>query len=212
MKHSWIEPEPAEAEELCGDGIELVRAFTQELATEGETLGLIGPDEATRIWTRHILNCALLAPEIPHGSRVADVGSGAGLPGLVLAMLRPDCHFVLIEPLERRTRWLSNQVERRHLTNVTVFTGRAEDYPDRGSFTVVTARAVKNLKGLIPWLAPLAENNGRLLLLKGQRIDDEIVEASGAIAKHNLVKVSSSVLGEGKVSEPTRLFAATVER
>ncbi len=212
MKHSVIESEPPVAEELCGDGIGLVRAFTKELATEGETLGLIGPDEAARIWTRHILNCALLAPEIPRGSRVADVGSGAGLPGLVLAMLRPDCHFVLIEPLERRTRWLSSQVELRALTNVTVVTGRAEDYPERGSFDVVTARAVKSLKGLIPWLAPLAKNGGRLVLLKGQRIDDEITEAAGVIARHKLVDVSSRVLGEGKVSEPTRLFAATVER
>jgi 16S rRNA (guanine527-N7)-methyltransferase len=207
-----MEDEPSVAEELCGNGIVNVRAFTRELATEGETLGLIGPDEAARIWTRHILNCALLAPEIPTGARVADVGSGAGLPGLVLAMLRPDCHFVLIEPLERRTRWLTEQVLRRRLTNVTVFTGRAEDYPDQGSFTVVTARAVKGLKGLIPWLAPLAVNGGKLVLLKGQRIDEEIDEAATVIAQHKLVSISSSVLGEGKVSEPTRLFAATVER
>jgi 16S rRNA (guanine527-N7)-methyltransferase len=212
VKHSSVESEPPVAEELCGDGINRIRRFTHALATNGETLGLIGPDEAARIWTRHILNCALLAPEIPTGSRVADVGSGAGLPGIVLAILRPDSQFVLIEPLERRTRWLREQVAELDLDNVIVFTGRAEDYPEQQSFTVVTARAVKALKGLIPWLEPLAIDGGRIVLLKGQRVDDEIAEAAAVIARHGLVGVSSSVLGEGKVSELTRLFAATVER
>lgn len=212
MKHSAIEDEPAVAAELCGDGISLVRAFTHTLATEGEKLGLIGPDEAARIWSRHILNCALLAPEIAPGDRVADVGSGAGLPGLVLAMIRPDCHFVLIEPLERRTRWLREQVVELGLQNVTVFTGRAEEYGDRRTFDVVTARAVKALKGLIPWLEPLVKDGGRLALLKGQRLDEEVLDAAKIITKHHLVDVTSTLLGLGKVSEPTRLFAATVER
>jgi 16S rRNA (guanine527-N7)-methyltransferase len=107
---------------------------------------------------------------------------------------------------------LREQVAELGLDNVIVFTGRADEYPEQHSFTVVTARAVKALKGLIPWLAPLAVNGGRIVLLKGQRIDDEVSEATTVIAQHKLVNVSSSVLGEGKVSEPTRLFAATVER
>lgn len=212
MKHSNGEAEPAVAAELCGSGLDKVRTFTLSLATEGEKLGLIGPDEAERIWTRHVLNCALIAPEIPAGSRVADVGSGAGLPGLVLAMIRPDCEFVLIEPLERRTRWLTEQVSSLALANVSVFNGRAEEYPEKRAFDVVTARAVKSLKGLIPWVEPLAKNGGQLVLMKGQRVDEEIVDAAAVIARHHLVDVSSRVLGEGKVSEPTRVFAATVER
>jgi 16S rRNA (guanine527-N7)-methyltransferase len=212
VKHSNGEAEPAVAAELCGSGLDNVRTFTLSLATEGEKLGLIGPDEAERIWTRHVLNCALIAPEIPAGSRVADVGSGAGLPGLVLAMIRPDCEFVLIEPLERRTRWLTEQVSSLALANVSVFNGRAEEYPEKGTFDVVTARAVKSLKGLIPWVEPLAKNSGQLVLMKGQRVDEEIVDAATVIARHRLIDVSSRVLGEGKVSEPTRVFAATVER
>ena len=220
MKHSAVEQEPAEAADLCGSGISLVRQYAASLAEYGEEWGLIGPDEAGRLWTRHILNCALLAPELDRGAanatgqrlRVADVGSGAGLPGLVLAMIRPDCDFVLIEPLERRTRWLREQVADLGLTNVEVFTGRAEEYPDKRSFEVVTARAVKALKGLIPWLEPLVAEGGRVMLLKGQRIDEEIAEAQKVLVKHKLAHPRVEVLGLGKVSEPTRLFAATVER
>lgn len=217
MKHSAIEQEPAEAESLCGGGISLVRRFAENLGIHGEEWGLIGPDEASRLWSRHLLNCALLAPELDGPRlgdrlRIADVGSGAGLPGLVLAMIRPDCDFVLIEPLERRTRWLHEQVAELGLTNVEVFTGRAEEYPAKQSFDVVTARAVKALKGLIPWLEPLVADGGRIVLLKGQRIEEEIADAQSVIRKHKLTGARAEVLGLGKVAEPTRLFAATVER
>ena len=219
MKHSGIEVEPTEAAELCGPGLEKVRRFTQALGLFGEELGLIGPDEPQRLWTRHILNCALLAPELgdsgANGSArltVADVGSGAGLPGLVLAMIRPDCDFVLIEPLERRTKWLRRQIGELELTNVDVFNGRAEDYPNKNSFDVVTARAVKALKGLIPIVAPLVKSGGRIVLLKGERIETEIDEARPVMARFRLVDVRAEVLGLGKAPEPTRLFAATVER
>lgn len=217
MKHSEIEPEPAVAQLLCGEGLERVRQFAHDLGTRGEELGLIGPDEAPRLWSRHILNCALLAPEIPTtgltGGRttVADVGSGAGLPGLVLAMIRPDIDVTLIEPLERRTRWLTEQVESLGLTNVTVFTGRAEEFTPTKSFDVVTARAVKALKGLIPLLVPLVAPGGKLALLKGQRIDIEIDEASTIVSRHKLSSVKSETLGVGTVEEPTRLFTAIVE-
>ncbi len=216
MKHSAIEPEPAAAIDLCGDAIDAVRAYALNLGMRGEQLGLIGPDEARRLWSRHILNCALLAPEIPTqgvgGGRVtiADVGSGAGLPGLVIAMIRPDIDVTLIEPLERRTRWLVEQVRERQLTNVSVFTGRAEDYVPRHSFDVVTARAVKALKGLIPMLAPLVVLGGQLALLKGQRIDVEIDDAQQVFRRHGVTAVKTHTLGIGTVEEPTRLFTATV--
>ncbi len=216
MKHSAIEPEPTVAHELCGDAIESVRAYTANLGSRGEELGLIGPDEARRIWSRHILNCALLAPVIPatgvDGGRtaLADVGSGAGLPGLVIAMIRPDVDVTLIEPLERRTRWLVEQVRELGLSNVTVFTGRAEDFTPQHTFDVVTARAVKALKGLVPLLAPLVVPGGQLALLKGQRIDVEIEDARPTFARHRVTQVESHVLGLGTVEEPTRLFTATV--
>lgn len=127
-------------------------------------------------------------------------------------MIRPDCDFVLIEPLERRTKWLREQVSELGLVNVEVFTGRAEDYPTRRAFDVVTARAVKALKGLLPLLVPLAKPGGRIVLLKGQRLDAEVEEARAVITKLGLVEVRSETLGLGKVAEPTRLFAATVER
>ncbi len=217
MKHSAIEPEPAVAAQLCGDAIETVRRFAHELGTRGEELGLIGPDEAPRLWTRHILNCALVAPVVPtdsvSGGRVslADVGSGAGLPGLVLAMIRPDIDVTLIEPLERRTKWLTEMVDFLQLTNVTVFTGRAEDFRPRKSFDAVTARAVKALKGLLPILTPLVVSGGHIVLLKGQRVDEEISDATDIIRRLGLTGAVSSVLGEGIVDEPTRLFTAKVE-
>lgn len=217
MKHSEIEPEPVVAAQLCGAGIDRVRRYALDLGTYGELRGLIGPDEARRLWSRHILNCALLAPEIASagvsGGRtaVADVGSGAGLPGLVLAMIRPDIDVTLIEPLERRTRWLDEQVAALALPNVTVFTGRAEEFAPRRAFDVVTARAVKALKGLIPLLIPLVVPGGQLALLKGQRLEDEIVEAASVFVRHNITAAESRVLGEGTVDEPTRLFTAIVE-
>lgn len=216
MKHSAIEPEPAAATELCGDALDAIRAYTLNLGLRGEELGLIGPDEARRLWSRHILNCALLAPELPaegvRGGRpsIADVGSGAGLPGLVIAMIRPDIDVTLIEPLERRTRWLVDQVKELGLTNVTVFTGRAEDYSPRQSFDVVTARAVKALKGLVPMLTPLVVPGGQLALLKGQRIDAEIDDAQPIFSRHHVTAANARTLGIGTVDEPTRLFTATV--
>jgi 16S rRNA (guanine527-N7)-methyltransferase len=217
VKHSEIEPEPVVAARLCGAGIDRVRRYALDLGTHGELRGLIGPDEARRLWSRHILNCALLAPEIPSvgvsGGRtaVADVGSGAGLPGLILAMIRPDIDVTLIEPLERRTRWLDEQVAALALPNVTVFTGRAEEFAPRRAFDVVTARAVKALKALIPLLTPLVVSGGQLALLKGQRLENEIVEAASVFARHNITAAESRVLGEGTVDEPTRLFTAIVE-
>jgi 16S rRNA (guanine527-N7)-methyltransferase len=197
--------------------LDRVRQFANDLGARGGQLGLIGPDEPQRLWSRHILNCALLATEIPahEGSTarvsLADVGSGAGLPGLVIAMIRPDVDVTLIEPLERRTRWLDEQVVALALSNVTVFTGRAEEFTPRRTFDVVTARAVKALKGLIPLLAPLAKPGGELLLLKGERIDSEIADASASIQQFRLSDVNSRVLGLGTVEEPTRLFSAIVE-
>src|SRR6478609_2999950 len=121
-----LEVEPAVAAELFGDRIEIARAFAANLARHGEELGLIGPLELPRLWTRHILNSALVAPLLRPG-RVGDVGSGAGLPGLVLAIMRPDVTFTLIEPMERRVAWLRRQADELELANVEVVRARAEE-------------------------------------------------------------------------------------
>lgn len=217
MKHFGIETEPSAAAPLCGDGIAQVRRFAQNLAEHGVERGLIGPDEPSRLWSRHILNCALLVPELPStgvsGSplRIADVGSGAGLPGLIVAMLRPDSEVTLIEPLERRTLWLNEQVQELGLNNVTVFRGRAEEFSPQHYFDVVTARAVKALKGLIPLICPLVVPGGSIVLLKGQRIDDEVIEAQKVLDQAGVRDVNIHTVGIGTVDEPTRLFTARVE-
>jgi 16S rRNA (guanine527-N7)-methyltransferase len=203
------EPEPPVAADLFGDRIELARSFTAELAARGEELGLIGPLEPARIWSRHILNCALLAPLVRPGV-VGDVGSGAGLPGLVLALARPDVEFVLIEPMERRVEWLNAEVGRLGLTNTTVLRARAEDARLVRPLDQVTARAVSALGKLIPLTVPLVRKGGELLFMKGARVEDELRAAEKAVRKARLTEVEIMVLGEGIVPEATRVFRATV--
>ncbi len=147
------------------------------LADTGISHGLIGPREAPRLWDRHVLNCAIAHLAIPEHSEsqdVIDVGSGAGLPGLALAIARPDLHLHLVEPLARRTGWLSGTVAELGLTNVTVHTARAEALWDRLHAPWVTARAVSNIVQLAEWTLPLLEPRGTLLALKGSRARDEL--------------------------------------
>ncbi|MFF2495608.1 16S rRNA (guanine(527)-N(7))-methyltransferase RsmG [Agromyces sp. NPDC058064] len=207
-----LEPEPAAAAELFGSHLEKGRAFTDALARHGEELGLIGPLELPRLWTRHVLNSALVAPLLRPG-RVGDVGSGAGLPGLVLAIMRPDVEFTLIEPMERRVAWLERQAEELELGNVTVVRARAEESKLGDSLDQVTARAVSALRTLIPVTAPLLRAGGELVLMKGAGVDGEIGAAEKVIRKYKLTEVEVLVLGEGVVpdSEVTRVFRAKVD-
>lgn len=203
-----IENEAAVAAELFGDRIDLARAFTASLAREGEERGLIGPLELPRLWTRHILNSVIAAP-LFHGS-VADIGSGAGLPGIVLAIACPDVKWTLIEPMERRVTWLTEQVEALGLTNVVVQRARAEDFHPAEGFDVVTARAVSALRTLIPLTAPLVRDGGELALLKGMNAANEIEAAQKQIKKFRLSDVRVEVLGEGVLTETTRVVRARV--
>jgi 16S rRNA (guanine527-N7)-methyltransferase len=210
VKHDALEVEPAAAIQLFGPRIDLARSYTQELAERGEELGLIGPQELPRLWTRHILNSALLAPLVRPG-RVGDVGSGAGLPGLVLAIARPDTEFVLIEPMERRVDWLLGESRRLGLDNVEVIRARAEDVQFSPWLDQVAARAVSALSKLIPLTARLVRSEGQLLLLKGASVDAEIQAATKAIRKARLSGVEVLTLGEGLLPEVTRVFRATVD-
>ncbi|MFS2242610.1 16S rRNA (guanine(527)-N(7))-methyltransferase RsmG [Microbacterium sp. OR16] len=206
MTSSLVETEPAAAVDIFGDRIELARSFTKALVAEGELRGLIGPLELPRIWTRHILNSAIAAP-LFSGS-VADVGSGAGLPGVVLAISRPDVQWTLIEPMDRRVTWLNEQVEALGLDNVKVMRARAEDVGLE--FDVVTARAVSAMRTLVPITAPLVRDGGELILLKGHNVPAEIESAQKVLKKHKVTDVSVEVLGEGVLSEPTRVVRARV--
>lgn len=204
-----VEPEPAVAATLFGDRIDVARQFTANLATYGEELGLIGPLELPRLWTRHILNSVLVAPLL--GGRVGDIGSGAGLPGLVVAIARPDVEFVLIEPMERRVAWLNDQVNELGLTNVSVLRERAEDVRKDILLDQVTARAVSALKKLIPLTAPLVKPGGELVLMKGAGAPAEIEAAAKQIKAYKLRDVEVLTLGEGILDEVTRVVRATVE-
>ena len=205
---STLEPEPSEAAELFGARIDVARQFVAALAEHGEERGLIGPLELPRLWTRHVLNSVIAAPLF--AGRVGDVGSGAGLPGLVLAIARPDVEWVLIEPMERRVAWLNEQVSELGLENIEVVRARAEDWRGGPVLDAATARAVSALRTLIPLTAPLVRDGGRLILLKGVNADAEIAAAEKQIKKFRLSDVKVSVLGEGVLAEPTRVVTANV--
>lgn len=202
-----LEAEPAVAANLFGGRLDLARRFTEDLAREGELRGLIGPLELPRLWSRHVVNSALLAPLLVSG-RVGDIGSGAGLPGLVLAIARPDAHLVLIEPMERRVDWLLEEAGRLGLDNVSVIRARAEDVRLDRPLDQVTARAVSALSKLLPLTAPLLRSGGEFVFMKGARVDDEVAAAQKVIRKLGLRDVSTEVVGEGLVPEPTRVFRA----
>jgi len=205
-----LEIEPATAADVFGDRIDLARQYTADLARRGEELGLIGPLELPRLWSRHILNCGILAPLLRPGS-TGDVGSGAGLPGLVLAIARPDVRLVLIEPMERRVDWLMHEAGELGLDNVTVVRARAEETRLDQPLDQVTARAVTALVKLIPATAPLLKKGGEMIFMKGSRVDAEVEAAAKAIRKARLSRVEVLVLGEGIVPEVTRVFRATVD-
>ena len=194
---------------MFGPRVELARQYTKDLAQQGEQLGLIGPLELPRLWSRHIVNCALVAPLL-HPGRTGDIGSGAGLPGLVLAIARPDVQFILIEPMERRVDWLISESARLGLGNVEVVRARAEEVRLSVPLDQVTARAVTALTRLIPVAAPLLRSGGGMVFLKGARVGEEVAAAKKQVLRARLTNVRITELGAGLVAEPTRVFQATV--
>jgi len=197
-----FEPEPQFAAEAFGDQIEIARQFTERLAADSETFGLLGPRELPRIWSRHVLNCALMAELLPEGTKVVDVGSGAGLPGIPLAIARPDCNFTLVEPMERRSSWLQRVSEDLGLKNVEVVRSRAEEV-QRTDFDVATARAVAALDKLLPLLTPLirGSKSRQVLAIKGSKAPDEIAAASKKIELLGYAQPEILTLGLGKAPE-----------
>ena len=159
---------------MFGSRLDIAEAFTALLAGPGTERGLIGPREVPRLWDRHLLNCAVLTDLVPTGATVCDIGSGAGLPGLVMAIRRPDLEVTLVEPLLRRTTFLEEATAQLGLTNVEVVRGRADALHGTRSFEVVTSRAVAGLGVLLEWSLPLAEPGGVVLAMKGLSAPDEV--------------------------------------
>jgi len=205
------EPEPPIAVVLFGSTIDRARQYTRDLARRGEELGLIGPLELPRLWSRHILNSALVAPLLWEGARVGDIGSGAGLPGLVLAIARPDVHLVLIEPMERRADWLRHETAELGLKNVDVIRARAEDATSGPLLDQATARAVSALSKLLPLTVPLVRSGGELILMKGASVDAEVAAAAKVVRRLRLTNTAVQLLGDGLSTETTWVFRATVD-
>jgi 16S rRNA (guanine527-N7)-methyltransferase len=202
--------ELAAAEKLFGDRLGLARRYVEHLATSGLERGLIGPREVPRLWSRHVLNCAVIESEFASESTVADVGSGAGLPGLCLALARPDLTMVLIEPLERRVIWLEEVVEDLGLENVRVLRMRAEQAVDLVNADYVTARAVSALSKLVPITLPLLGGSGTLVAIKGRSAGEEVEKAAKAIKKYGGHSAEVRVVGEGLLEEPTTVVRIAV--
>lgn len=191
------------AQHIFGDRLPLAERYVEHLATSGIERGLIGPREVPRLWGRHVLNCAIMAELMPVGATVADVGSGAGLPGLTLAIARPDLRINLIEPLERRTIWLNEVIEDLELSNVEVLRARSEQLFDEVSVDIVTARAVSALKNLIGMCMPLANSTGELLALKGRSASEEIAAAEKMLKKYKCAEPEILTVGADVLEEPS---------
>lgn len=173
------------------------------LAREGVLRGLIGPREVARLWDRHLLNCAVLAEALPEHGTVADIGSGAGLPGLVLAIARPELRITLVEPLLRRTTFLSEVVDALRLDNVEVVRGRADSLHGVRTFDVVTSRAVAPLARLLEWSMPLVAPTGALVAMKGTSVADEVREARTVLDQLGCAAPEVVELGVGVIPSPT---------
>lgn len=181
----------------------LAEQYAQLLATDGVVRGLIGPREAPRLWDRHLVNCSLLEQLIPNGSSVCDIGSGAGLPGLVLAIARPDLEITLVEPLLRRTTFLEEVSSSLVLENVEVVRGRADALHGARTFDVVTSRAVAPLERLLGWSMPLVAPTGALVAMKGSSVSEEIAAAADELKRWGCAEPKVTLLGEGWPVSPT---------
>jgi 16S rRNA (guanine527-N7)-methyltransferase len=202
---------PPLAEELYPQAAGRLAEYAELLATEGTLRGLIGPREVPRLWDRHLLNCAVLERLVPEEATVADIGTGAGLPGIVLALVRPDLQVSLVEPLLRRTTFLEEAVEQLGLGNAEVVRGRAEDL--RGTtYDVVTSRAVAPLGKLAGWCLPLLDEGGLMLAMKGESAEDELAGAEGELEALGAEVWHVHQLGVEELAQPTTVVSIVAGR
>ena len=201
MKHTPPPAPPALASDTFGDRLPLAERYVQMLATSGVERGLIGPREVDRLWDRHVLNSAAVSAQVPLGAAVLDIGSGAGLPGVPLALARPDVDVTLVEPLLRRVTFLHEMVDALAVRGLSVRRARAEELP-RASTPVVVARAVAPLDKLVRWAVPLLTPGGRLVAMKGERAQAELDAAAPALERLDVAssEVCELVLGDASVA------------
>jgi 16S rRNA (guanine527-N7)-methyltransferase len=204
-------PAPPGAREVFSDALPTAEVFAELLTEEATVRGLIGPREVPRLWERHILNCAVISELMPEGSSVCDIGSGAGLPGLAVAIRRPDLNLTLVEPLLRRTTFLDLAVHRMGLDNVTVHRGRAEELHGdpkwaRG-FDVVTSRAVAPMDRLTRWSLPLVRPSGLFLAMKGSSAQEELDGAAQVIQRLGGTDARVQTLGSQWLEPPVTVVS-----
>lgn len=210
MKHGEIPPTPPIAAGIFGARLPEAERYTRILAGDGIERGLLGPGEVVRIWERHVLNSAAAAELLADESSVADVGSGAGLPGIPLALARPDLRVTLVEPLRRRADFLREVVGELGL-DVAVIRGRAEERSVRdelGEVDVVTSRAVASLDKLARWCTPLLRDGGLMLALKGDRAEHEVDEHRRVMRSLGAVDVGVVKCGVEYLSPPATVVVA----
>lgn len=196
-----LSPPPPSAHLVFGESLPTARRYAELLADTGVAHGLIGPREVERLWERHLLNCAVLAEFIPENLTLVDVGSGAGLPGMAVAIARPDLRVHLVEPMARRVTWLQNATEQLGLSHVSVHRGRADEVDVVGD--VVTARAVSRLSTLSGWMAPLVGLGGLMLALKGSSAQEELIRDRVAAGRAGWSELEVVHAGIGVLDQPT---------
>ena len=203
-------PPPREASGVFGDALEAACRFAELLATDGVQRGLIGPRETSRLWDRHLLNCAVVAELLPRHGELVDIGSGAGLPGVVLAMLRPEMRVTLLEPMLRRSVFLEECVARLGLPNTTVVRGRAEDLVGVIKADFATARAVAPLDRLAGWAAGLLRPGGQILAIKGQSAEEELAAARPVLSRLHARSAEVLRVGHGRVISATTVVRVVI--
>ncbi len=201
---------PPGAVEVFGGALETARRYAEILATDGVTRGLIGPRETSRLWDRHLTNCAVVAELLPDRGDLVDIGSGAGLPGVVLAMLRPGMRVVLLEPMLRRSVFLEECLTRLDLPNVTVVRGRAEELAGVIKADVATARAVAPLDRLAGWAAGLLRPGGQILAIKGQSAEEELAAARPVLSRLRVRSAEVLRVGHGRVISTTTVVRVVI--
>jgi len=203
------EVEPAAAAAIFGANVGQARIYFNALVRDSDVLGLLGPREMPKLWSRHILNSAVVAELVQPGQQVADVGSGAGLPGIPMAIAQPDAQFTLIEPMERRSNWLLDIIDEIGLTNVRVIRARAEEVGE--VFDVVTARAVSALPKLLQLTVPITRVGGEIIALKGSKAADEIAAAKRWQKKLQIKGFEILTVGSAHLAEPTTVVRTKLD-
>lgn len=201
---------PPEAEAVFGPALGQAEKYASLLATEGVTRGLIGPRETERLWERHLLNCAVVDEFLPDHGELVDIGSGAGLPGLVMAMVRPSLRVILVESMLRRCVFLEECVDQLKLENVQVIRGRAEDLAGKIQADIATARAVAPMERLLGWAAGLLRPGGELLAIKGQSAADELAAAKPVLRRLHARSAEVLDAGSGRVVSVTTVVRVVI--